>query len=80
MLLVGATALLLPANAYAYLDAGTGSMLLQVLLGGAVGLMVLVRMYWRRLIKLFKGNKDTPEALAATAEPAAPTDTDAKAG
>lgn len=32
---------------FAYLDAGTGSMLLQALMGGFAGLMVLSRVAWR---------------------------------
>jgi hypothetical protein len=31
---------------FAYLDAGTGSMILQALMGGFAGLMVLVRVAW----------------------------------
>lgn len=32
--------------AHAYLDPGTGSMLLQLLLGGVAGALVVVRLYW----------------------------------
>lgn len=31
----------------AYLDPGTGSMLLQAIVGGSAGLMVLIRHFWR---------------------------------
>jgi hypothetical protein len=34
--------------AWAYLDPGTGSMMLQLLLGGIAGAMVVGRMYWQR--------------------------------
>ena len=34
--------------AYAYLDPGSGSMMLQALLGGIAGLAVVIRLYWRR--------------------------------
>ena len=37
------------SNAWAYLDPGTGSFLLQMLLGGIAGLAVVGRMYWTRL-------------------------------
>lgn len=41
-------AVILPANsAYAYLDAGTGSVILQVLLAGIAGLVVVLKIYWR---------------------------------
>ena len=32
---------------FAYLDAGTGSMILQALMGGFAGLMVLSRVAWQ---------------------------------
>ena len=41
-LFVGSTA----GNAHAYLDAGTGSMILQLLLGGIAGLMIAGKLYW----------------------------------
>jgi hypothetical protein len=34
--------------AWAYLDPGTGSMLLQLLLGGIAGAMVMGKLYWHR--------------------------------
>ena len=33
-------------SAHAYLDPGTGSMLLQLILGGVAGLMVIGKLYW----------------------------------
>ena len=38
-----------PRPAYAYLDANTGSLLLQLLLGGVAGIALLGRLYWQRL-------------------------------
>ncbi len=38
-----------PAPAYAYLDPGTGSMLLQLLLGGVAGALVIGKLYWARV-------------------------------
>jgi hypothetical protein len=35
--------------AWAYLDPGTGSMILQLLLGGIAGAMVVGKLYWHRL-------------------------------
>ena len=35
--------------AYAYIDPGTGGMLLQLVTGGVAGLLLLVRLYWRRV-------------------------------
>ena len=39
----------LSGRAEAYLDPGTGSMALQLLLGGLVGALAMVKLYWRRL-------------------------------
>lgn len=48
--------LLLLANpAYAYLDPGTGSMLLQGLLAGIMAMGVTIGIYWRRLKAFFSG-------------------------
>jgi hypothetical protein len=49
--------LLLPATASAYLDPGTGSMLLQLLVGGAAGAVVLVKLFWRRLLSLLPSSR-----------------------
>jgi len=38
-----------PAPALAYLDPAAGSLILQVILGGLAGLIVLLKLYWRRL-------------------------------
>lgn len=46
-------ALAIPAPAYAYLDPGTGSMLLQLLLGGIAGLLAIGKMYWLEIKKFF---------------------------
>ena len=36
--------------AHAYLDPGSGGMMVQLLLGGFAGAAVLVRLYWRQLL------------------------------
>lgn len=41
------------APAHAYLDGGTGSMMLQLLLGGLAGLGIALRLYWHRLLAFF---------------------------
>ena len=45
---VAAILLALDPPAYAYLDPGSGSMLLQVLLGGFAAVGVAIRLYWQR--------------------------------
>ena len=49
-----AIVLVTPSIAYAYLDAGTGTMLLQGLVAALAGLAVVVRLYWRKIKRLFK--------------------------
>lgn len=39
--------------ALAYLDPGTGSMLLQLILGGVAGAMVVGKLYWAQFKSLF---------------------------
>lgn len=39
--------------ALAYIDPGTGSMFLQLLLGGVAGAMVIGRLYWAKLKAIF---------------------------
>lgn len=36
-------------TAHAYIDPGTGGMLLQLLLGGVAGALVILKLYWYRL-------------------------------
>jgi hypothetical protein len=36
-----------------YLDAGSGSMILQALAGGVAGIAVVGRLYWHRLKRVF---------------------------
>jgi hypothetical protein len=50
--------------AYAYLDPGSGSMMMQLLLGGVAGGVVLVRMYWNRLLTRFGFRRDKTDANA----------------
>ena len=52
--LVFLSVLRVDAPAYAYLDPGTGSMLVQLLLGGVAGVLVVGKLYWHR-IKVFFG-------------------------
>lgn len=52
---------LVPTIALAYLDPGTGSMLLQVLLGGLAAVGVAFKLYWHR-IKSALGVSRKPES------------------
>jgi len=54
--------LLIVTDAFAYLDPGTGSMLLQVILGGVAAVAVAVKLYWHKLRAAFGvAKKKEPE-------------------
>jgi len=54
--------LVLFTDAVAYLDPGTGSMLLQVILGGIAAVGVAVKLYWHKLRAAFgMAEKEDPE-------------------
>jgi hypothetical protein len=57
-MLVGAST----STAHAYLDPGTGSIILQVLLGGVAGLTLACKLYWQKLLTML-GIKRQPEDL-----------------
>ena len=40
-----------------YLDPTTGGILLQTILGGTAGGLVLVKLFWRRIVSLVSRNK-----------------------
>ena len=44
----------LEAPVDAYLDPGSGSMLLQVLLGGFAAVGVIAKLYWHRVTEVFR--------------------------
>ena len=44
--------------AHSYLDPGTGSMILQVVLGGIAGMAILGKLFWNRFKALFQFNKN----------------------
>jgi hypothetical protein len=54
------------APAYAYLDPGSGSMMVQLLLGGVAGFVVLVRLYWGRLLALLGFRREDKTDTKAT--------------
>jgi hypothetical protein len=60
----------------AYLDAASGSMIIQAVIGGVAGIAVLFKVGWRRVLALFsprrrrelKAEQEAREAAAAKAE------------
>ena len=58
--------LMMFTDVYAYLDPGTGSMLLQVILGGVAAVGVAIKLYWHKLRVFFgMGKKEEPEDESA---------------
>ena len=51
----------LEGPAAAYLDPGSGSMLVHVLLGGVAVVGVIARLYWHRLAVFFRGKPQAPK-------------------
>lgn len=58
--------MLATADVLAYLDPGTGSMLLQVVLGGIAAVGVAIKLYWHKLRAAFgMAKKADPEDESA---------------
>ena len=53
--LLAALLLLSPTSAHAYLDPGTGSYVLQMIIAGLVGTAFAVKLYWLRIKRFIVG-------------------------
>lgn len=60
------TLTLLAAPAYAYIDPGVGSVMVQALLAGGAGVFMVVRLFWRRLTAKFGVARQDQEGKHAT--------------
>ena len=58
----------LTSTSHAYLDPGTGSLILQVLLGGVAGVALAGKLYWQKLTSLF-GRQDPEPSIARADDP-----------
>ena len=47
--------------AWAYLDPGTGSMLVSAVIGVVAAIGLAVKMFWYRLVGLFRGRRPTAD-------------------
>ena len=54
-------ALVFPTTALAYLDPGTGSYFMQIVIGGLLGALFSVKMFWRNLRGFFSKKSVTEE-------------------
>lgn len=48
-----------PGTAYAYIDPGTGAMLIQGLIGTVVGGLFVIRLYWRKIKSFVTGGGES---------------------
>jgi hypothetical protein len=62
------------AAIFAYLDAGSGSMIVQLLLGGFAAVAVSIKLWWRRLLRFLRLR---PAEADAPGEPAERAETEA---
>jgi hypothetical protein len=56
------TFLLLPGSAYAYLDPGTGSLIIQMVVAGSAAALVIARNYWTTIKGIFGGKSSDLDA------------------
>ncbi|MDP4603005.1 MAG: hypothetical protein NWQ82_05390 [Solirubrobacteraceae bacterium] len=61
----------------AYLDAGSGSMILQLLVGGFAAAGVAMKMYWKRIKGIFGRGDDDDSSTVTTTAADAPAERDA---
>lgn len=54
----------LPINVFAYLDPGTGSAVLQGILGALAAIAVVLKLYWHRFLRMLGLRKDTAKKEA----------------
>lgn len=60
---------LLPAQkTLAYLDPGSGSFLIQLLIGGLAGIAIVVKTYWKRIKAFFSRASNNPGTDNDTAD------------
>jgi hypothetical protein len=57
------------SSMFGYLDAATGSMIVQLLLGGLAAVVVTAKLWWNRLLRLLRIRR--PEEPARAEQPAA---------
>ena len=54
--------LVVPFPAQAYIDPGTGSMILQMAIGAIAGALITLKLFWNQVVSFFsKGGRKTPE-------------------
>ncbi|MEV4537039.1 hypothetical protein AB0J82_25000 [Asanoa sp. NPDC049518] len=59
----------------AYLDAGSGSLIVQALVAGTAGVVVAAKLYWRRVTSVFRRKTPAEAPVEAPVETPAETQT-----
>jgi hypothetical protein len=54
MLIATAVIMIIPAPAYAYLDPGTGSMIIQIIVGAIAAALVSVKLAWAHIVSVLR--------------------------
>ncbi len=54
ILLISFILFIFAKNSYAYLDPGTGSYILQILIASVLGALFAIKVFWRKIIGFFK--------------------------
>lgn len=54
-----------------YLDPGSGSMLIQILIGAVLGAGVLIRVFWNKIKTFFGGKPQNDQSTAPDLDPTA---------
>jgi uncharacterized protein (DUF2062 family) len=49
---------------FGYLDPGTGSLIVQVVIGAVAGAALVFRVFWRRIVNLFTKKKQRSDDIA----------------
>jgi len=61
LILAGVSLTVCPMLAFAYIDPGTGSALIQGLIAAIAAVGVTLKLYWHRLISLFHRSQTQPQ-------------------
>jgi len=54
------------APAHAYIDPAAGSLLLQAVIAGVAGLLLTLKLFWRRIADFFGSKSSQPQSPAAS--------------
>ena len=69
-------AVFVPLFAHAYIDPGTGSVLIQGIVAALAATGVALKLYWHRFVALFGKQPDAPTVSTAEPEVATPRDSE----